>query len=230
MSASVLVIMQGRLNSSRLPGKGLFTFFGQTIWERMCDIGSAIGPSVEVVFATGDRPENYIAKEFIEAKGVRFYAGSEDNVLERFASVSQQSSANYIVRVTCDNYLIQPAVISGLISLVSNEDADYGYVEPLSHFAGEVIRRELLVEEFISGKYSEMAREHVTFDIRSNRKYKLVTLPSDYLGIDHHQSITLDSLEDLIRLRKIERRYPGCSRVSCIESVKSIQAEASSIN
>lgn len=223
MSSTVLVIMQGRLGSTRLPGKGLFTFFGQTVWERMCDIGKAISGAKEVVFATGDRAENYVAKGMIEAKGVRFHAGSEENVLERFALIAEQSNADYVLRFTCDNYLIQPDVVEELIATMHERNADYGYVEPLSHFAGEVIRRELLVQHYQSGDYSEMAKEHVTWDIRQRSDLKKVILASDLAGIDHHHRITLDTLEDLIHMKKIESQHEDLRHVRSIDSVIKLQ-------
>lgn len=223
MSDSVVVIMQGRLGSTRLPGKGLFTFFGQTIWERMCDIGKEIKGVNEVVFATGDRPENYVAKDLIEAKGVRFYAGSEENVLQRFALIAQESEADYVVRFTCDNYLIQPDVVEQLIAEMYTHDADYGYVDPLSHFAGEVIRRDLLVQHYGSGEYSEMAKEHVTWDLRHRDGIKQVVLASGLGGLNHQEGITLDALDDLVQLKKIESEFNGCRNVRCMDSVVKLQ-------
>lgn len=215
--------MQGRLGSTRLPGKGLFTFFGQTVWERMCDIALEIEGVEKVVFATGDKPENYLVEDMIRAKGVDFFAGSEENVLQRFAKVAENSTADYILRFTCDNYLIQPEVVEALIAAMYEHDADYGYIDPLSHFSGEVICRSLLLEHYKSGNYSDMAREHVTWDIRHQDDLKKVVLSDDLLGLDHHMKLTLDNLEDLIALKKIESSYADCRNIRCLGAVIDLQ-------
>lgn len=214
--------MQGRVRSLRLPGKGFFTFFGQTLWERMCDIGKEIRGANEVVFATGDHVENRLVQPLIESKGVRFFMGSEDNVLQRYCDVVRDSSAEYVVRLTCDNYLIQPELVEALAAAVREKNADYGYIEPLSHYAGEVIRREVLLQEYRSGKYTPLAREHVSYDIRQSTTYRQVTLPADYGGVDHRHSLTLDTLDDLLVMKRLERSYPGLAQPRSLEELRKV--------
>lgn len=219
----MLIIMQGRLRSTRLPAKGFHTFFGQTIWARMCDIALAVSGNNEIYFATGNLPENELGRSVVESRGVKFFAGSEDNVLERFAQIAQLSQQEYILRITCDNYLIQPEVIDGLYHAVSSAQADYGYVEPLSHYAGEIIRRTVLLNHWQSKNYSAEAREHVTWDIRNNPKTKIVKLPKDFMGLNHTQSITLDNIEDFIFMKKLESTQPAFKNVRCLSACQQIQ-------
>lgn len=216
----MLIILQGRVRSTRLPGKGFFTFFGQTIWERMCDIALAIGGAREVVFATGDLPENHLMRPLVEGRGVRFFAGNEDNVLERFCRVAATSPAEYVVRLTCDNYLIQPEVVEGLVDAVRAGAADYGHVLPLSHFAGEVIRRQTLLDCHASGTYTPQAREHVTWDIRRSTSLRQVALPADFLGLDHGYGLTLDDVDDLIRMKRLEQTCPDLRPVRCLQGLR----------
>ena len=214
--------MQGRLRSTRLPAKGFHTFFGQTIWARMCAIALAVKGSNEIYFATGDLPENQLARPLVEPQGVKFFAGSEENVLERFAQIALLSKQEYILRITCDNYLIQPEVIDGLYEAVSSAQADYGYIDPLSHYAGEIIKRTVLLEHWQSQKYSAAAREHVTWDIRHNPETKKVVLPSNFMGLNHEKSITLDNIEDFILMKKLESTHPGLKSVRCLSTCRQI--------
>ena len=216
----MIIVMQGRVRSTRLPGKGFFTFFGQTIWERMCDIAMDVRGVSEVVFATGDLPENHLMRPLVEAKGVRFFAGSEDNVLERFCRALEGTRVDYLIRITCDNYLIQPDVIEGLAAATAAADADYGFVEPLSHYGGEVIRIKTLRQSFSRGDYSDLAREHVTWDIRNATASRKVALPPDYLGLDHTCSLTLDTIDDLVLMKRLEAKQPGLRPVRCMDAVR----------
>ena len=221
----MLVILQGRLKSKRLPCKGFFTFFGQTIWERMCDIAIEISFAEKVVFATGDTPGNYLAKSLVVSKGVEFYPGSEENVLERFCDVISTHPSKYVVRVTCDNFLVQPELIEDLYLLVSSKDADYGYISPLSHYCGEIIKSKLLVENLYSGSASEMALEHVTWDIRNSHSTKVVALPDNYKNLNHTNSLTLDGSNDFFKMKCLEHNRPDLEPVRCLEALKNLRAE-----
>jgi spore coat polysaccharide biosynthesis protein SpsF (cytidylyltransferase family) len=218
----MIIVLQGRLRSTRLQGKGFFTFFGKTVWERLCAIALEVRGVEEVVFATGDLPENELMRPLVEATGARFLVGSESNVLERYSLAVRDSRADYVVRMTCDNYLIQPEFIEALAAAVRQAGSDYGYIEPLSHYAGEVIRREVLLEEFARGNYSPLAREHVTYDIRESAKRAKTVLPADFGGVDHRRSITLDTVDDLIQLKRLEQAHPALAQLRCVEELRKI--------
>ena len=219
---TMLVILQGRLNSTRLPCKGFFTFFGQTILERMCDIANEIDFVEKVVYATGDTPGNYLAKALVESKGVEFYSGSEEVVLERFCDVIRSYSSDYIVRITCDNYLVQPELIEDLYRLVRDEDADYGHISPLSHYCGEIVRSKLLIENLDGGSASEIALEHVTWDIRNSAETKKVALPVVYKNLNHVNSLTLDNTDDFIKMKCLERHRPDLEPVRCLKALSTL--------
>lgn len=211
----MIIVMQGRIRSSRLPGKGFFTFFGQTLWERACDIAMAVRGAERVIFATGDLPENQLIRPLVEAKGVEFVVGSERHVLQRFCRAIEDYRGEYLMRLTCDNYLAQPEVMEGVYAATLAAHADYGYIKPLSHYGAEVIRCESL-RRCLSGRYSAEAMEHVTWDIRLGSEYTQVSEPEDYMGLDHSHSLTLDTVEDLILMKHVERDVPQLEPVRCL--------------
>lgn len=213
--------MQARVCSERLPGKAFFTFFGQTMIERACSIAKSIQGVDKVVLATGNREENQLLRPLAENMDVEFFVGDEQNVLERFAKVIESYQGEYLLRITCDNYLIQPAVIEGLYEQVCSDNADYGFVAPLSHFSGEIVRCKA-IRECYAGHYSGEAKEHVTWDIRNSADTKITTLPDNFLGLDHNRGITLDTLDDLILLKTLEAQHPELAQPRCLESLISI--------
>lgn len=217
----MIIVMQGRVRSTRLPGKGFFTFFGQTLWERACDIALAVRGVEKVVFATGDPPENQLIQPLVEAKGVDFLVGSEENVLQRFCRAIDGYGGEYLVRLTCDNYLAQPEVMERLYAATRAVHADYGYIKPLSHYAGEVIRCESLRRCF-AARHSAQAKEHVTWDLRCRPEYTKVAEPEDYMGLDHPHSLTLDTVDDLILMKQLERNAPQLKPVRCGEALRNL--------
>ena len=217
----MVIVLQGRIASERLPGKGYFTFFGETIWERMCRIARAVEGVDRVIFATGGNPQNRILEPLIAAQGVQWFVGDEDHVLRRYVNATADCDDGYLVRITCDNYLVQPDMVEGIIDAVVGSSADYGYIEPLSHFAGEVVRIDALRECLRSGP-SAMAREHVTYDIRTTGSYKTVALPADFGGLDHTKRLTLDAIDDLLVLKTLERDHPALEPLRCVQELRAL--------
>lgn len=216
--------MQARLCSTRLPGKAFFTFFGQNMIERACTIAKEIKGVDRIILATGDKPENHSFQPYAENMGVEFFIGSEDNVLERFYQAIETYQGEYLLRMTCDNYLIQPEVVESLHQIALKENADYAYIEPLSHFSGEIVRCDAIRNAFESG-YSPEAKEHVTWDIRKKPGYKVKALPNDFCGLNHDLAITLDTLNDLLLMKKLEHQYPAFSPVRCLDALKRAENE-----
>ena len=220
----MIAILQARLGSTRLPGKVLFTFFGQTIVQRVCAIAHSVAPVERVIVATGRRAENRILKGLVEAAGAEYFEGSEDDVLQRYIDCAQGYVGEYILRLTCDNYIAQPALIEGLYDAVAANNADYGFVAPLSHFAGEVIRAEVL-RAYAGSPTSSEAKEHVTWDIRNDPQLKKVELDSDFMQVDHTDRITLDTLDDLILMKELEVENIELKPVRCLSTLMELQSE-----
>ncbi len=214
-----IVVLQGRVRSSRLPGKGFFHFYDQTVWSRMCKIALSCSFAEKVVFATGDSDDNFLAESIARDAGIEFLVGSEGNVYDRFHKVSKEYPSEFIVRVTCDNYLAQPELLEAIFYLVQSENADYGFIEPLSHYGGEIIRSTLF-DDF--REPSQRAKEHVTWDFRDNDNVSKVSLPPDFKGINHSESITLDNIDDFILMKKIESATEDFRAVRCIEALQRI--------
>jgi len=221
----MIVILQGRIGSNRLPAKGFLNFFDKTIWERICLIAKDISGVEKIVFATGSDKKNLVAKEYIENLGINFFVGDEDNVLSRFQEIINSSKSEYFLRLTCDNYLIQPEVIEKLFLRMKTESTDYAYVQPLSHFSGEIININFFKKFYEDTAPSEMAKEHVTYDIRNSKRVKKTIAGSNFLGIDHAKSLTLDTLEDYVHLKTIENLYPKLKDIRCIDEIKKLQTE-----
>jgi spore coat polysaccharide biosynthesis protein SpsF (cytidylyltransferase family) len=186
----------------------------------MCDIALAVRGADEVVFATGDAPGNELARAMVEAKGVRFFIGSETDVLGRFCSLVESTRHEHIVRVTCDNYLVQPEIIEAMLAAAMSASVGYAYVRPLSHYAGEYIHRDVLLAA--SQSPSPQAREHVTWDIRAGHGSGILALPEDFCGLFHPKSPTLDSIDDFVTMKRLEMDYPGLVNPRCLSLLSTI--------
>ena len=217
----MLIILQARTASSRLPGKIFHTFYGDTILQRMLDIAKETSPLDNIVLTTGSSQTDDTIAQIASHQGVSVIRGDEDNVLHRFYLAVKDSHSAYVMRITCDNYLIQPKVLKAMYQNCIQANSDYCYVEPLSHFSGEIIRRELILDEY-NANYSDMAKEHVTYDIRLRNDISILKLPDNFMGINHRYRITLDNLSDLLFMKSLETKNPSFKKVDCLDALISL--------
>ena len=217
----MLIVLQARTASSRLPGKIFHTFYEDSILKRMLDIAKETSPLDNIVLTTGSSPTDDTIAQIASHQGVRVIRGDEDNVLYRFYLAVKDSPSAYVMRITCDNYLIQPRVLKAMYQNCIQANADYCYVEPLSHFSGEIIRRELILDEY-NANYSDMAREHVTYNIRLRKDINKLKLPDNFMGINHRHRITLDTLSDLLLMKSLETKNPSFKKVDCLDALISL--------
>jgi len=123
---NAVAIIQARMGSTRLPGKVLADIGGQPLLQRLIGRVRAT-PNIDcVVVATTTEPTDDVLVDWCTAHEVPVYRGSTDDVLERFWQCAQQYPAEFIVRVTADDPLKDPEVISQALALcASSPEVDY---------------------------------------------------------------------------------------------------------
>ena len=220
----MLIVLQARAASSRLPGKIFHTFYGDSIVTRMLNIAKEISPLENIVLTTGSSRTDDRVAWIASRYGVSVVRGDEDNVLKRFYLAAKNNPTDYVMRITCDNYLIQPKILKAMYENCINVKCDYCYVEPLSHFSGEIIRRELILDEY-NASYSDMAKEHVTYDIRQRNDINILKLPDNFMGVNHKYRITLDDLADLLFMKALETDNLSFKEVDCLDALINLTSE-----
>jgi spore coat polysaccharide biosynthesis protein SpsF len=212
---SVLLIVQARVGSSRLPGKVLELIEGVPLLTHVLRRARAANFPQHHVLAIPDTPENDPLVAIGEAEGFRVYRGSETDVLSRFWWASQLfPEANPIVRITADDYAKDPALIDLACELFIIEWAtpqQEKKVDPphYLHLGGifwalgmdvEVFSRGSLDIAYRSAVLPE-EREHVTPYIR--RQFGVWTLKDPQERANINTRLTIDTPEDLERARAI---------------------------
>ncbi|MBL8919444.1 MAG: glycosyltransferase family protein [Myxococcaceae bacterium] len=197
----VVVVVQARLKSSRLPAKVLLDLGGVTALERCLRRVRRFRHVSDVVIATSDTAGDEIIERVGQRLGFGVVRGSETDVLSRFALAAEATKAEVVVRVTSDCPLIDVEVSSTVIErFLGDSSADY---------ASNVMERKLprgLDTEVLSREALERAhrdasdpaeREHVTAHIYrrpSSFRCLSVTLPL-VEDLSHHRW-TLDTVDD----------------------------------
>lgn len=115
------------MGSTRLPGKVLKDVDGLPMLMRLYQRCKAANLVDKFVISTADNDENQVLKEFAEKNGIEYYAGSEDDLLDRIYQTGKKFGARAIVRITGDCPLIEPKEIDRIVKyyLDNNEEHDY---------------------------------------------------------------------------------------------------------
>ena len=110
----IAAIVQARMGSSRLPGKTLMDVAGRPLLGHLVERARLIPGLEAVIIATTERPADRAIIEFAEREKLPVYAGSEEDVLDRFHQAASRFGISVVVRVTPDCPLLDPAV-AGLV-------------------------------------------------------------------------------------------------------------------
>jgi spore coat polysaccharide biosynthesis protein SpsF len=118
MKPRVIAIIQGRMTSSRLPGKILADIDGQPMLQRVFVRTSRAATVTETIFATTTDPSDDAVTEYCEFSGIPFTRGSLYDVLDRYYQTAVQTKADVIVRITADCPVIDPALIDDCVNAI----------------------------------------------------------------------------------------------------------------
>ena len=119
------IIVQARMNSTRLPSKVMRRIGGRTVLDYVLTRCAAV-PGVDVVVcATVDHPDCDPIVAEASRLGATVFRGSEDDVLSRYRGAAESVGADVIMRVTSDCPLIDPKVCRAVLRLRVEKDVDY---------------------------------------------------------------------------------------------------------
>jgi spore coat polysaccharide biosynthesis protein SpsF len=209
----IVMIVQARMTSTRLPGKVLKPVLGKPLLEYQIERLKRVKLAKEIVIATTTNATDDRIAALCDRLLISYFRGSEADVLARYHSAATNHQADAIVRVTSDCPLIDPQEIDKVIQYYIQHQDQYDYVSNClkrTYPRGmdtEVLSFKALNEAFIEAT-EQPDREHVTPFI--NRQPKRYNLGHVLYADDHSQHRwTVDTSEDFELIQKIlEAIYP----------------------
>lgn len=193
------------MTSTRLPGKVLMDLAGRPLLVRQLERLRACADVDEIVIATTTNTTDDPLVAAAGAAGVRWFRGSEHDVLGRYAGAAREAGADVVVRVTSDCPLIDPDELGAVIAGLTPE---YDYAANILErrlprgLDAEALWRDTLDRTArLAG--SAPAREHVTWFCHTERPdlflLRSVVRPFDAADLRW----TVDTPEDLALVRRI---------------------------
>ena len=125
MKSKVVAIIQGRMSSSRLPGKILADIAGQPMLTRVYTRTSRAKSLDEVIFATTTDASDDPVAEYCDFSGIPFTRGSLFDVLDRYYQTASHAKADVVVRITADCPVIDPELIDHVVNTLVDDEYDF---------------------------------------------------------------------------------------------------------
>lgn len=198
------IIIQARMNSSRMPNKILKSFYkGKSILEIQIENLSKL--NLPIIVATTENKLDDEIITFCVKKNIKYYRGNEYNVLIRFKEVIDIYNFDYIVRVCSDNPFLNVRLIKKQLKYADNKNDYVSYalvdntptIKTHYGFFAELIKSESL-NTIITNSKNKDDLEHVSKFIYENTnlfKIKYLALPK-YIESQKNIRLTIDTQKD----------------------------------
>lgn len=199
----IAVIIQARLNSTRLPNKILLPISdcqNVTLIQYMVDrLKKKL--DIPIIIAIPDNIENDKLAEHLELKKIDFYRGPQDDVLYRYLIGAKNYDLDVIIRLTSDCPLVDPYLVNEMLEYFLEKKVDYlsNTTPPeKSTFPDgsdiEIFSRHAL-EKANKETFDKKYREHVTFQFWDGQHKYTNKLYKQKLSYSHLR-YTIDNKED----------------------------------
>ena len=204
----ILVIIQARTGSSRLPNKVMKKVLGKPLIDYLLERVSVAEKVDQIILATTTKPEDdYLAKH-VTSLGYNVFRGSENDVLSRYYHAfyefkNEFDQTNAIVRITGDCPLIDSYLIDEVIKEYQAKGMDYVALSPdfSEGLDVEIFSENLLMQAFNEAKLPS-EREHVSLFFHNNKSlFNMSRIQND--SDDSKYRITVDEEQDFVVVKSI---------------------------
>lgn len=111
----VVLIIQARMGSQRLPGKSMMDLAGAPLVGRILERVKRCTKLDDIVLAIPDTEKDRVLKGLADKYGVKVFAGSENDLVERYYQAAMWTNATIVARLPADNATPEPAEIDRII-------------------------------------------------------------------------------------------------------------------
>lgn len=115
MTRRVVLIVQARMGSTRLPGKSMMDLAGAPLVARILERVKRCQRIDETVLAIPDTSKDSVLGKLGRNCGVTVFAGSENDLIERYYQAAVASGADVVGRLPADNATPEPAEIDRIV-------------------------------------------------------------------------------------------------------------------
>jgi spore coat polysaccharide biosynthesis protein SpsF len=166
--AKVVLIIQARMSSTRLPGKSMMPLADKPLVYRMVERLKNCKKIDEIVIATSDQSEDQVLVELAKELQVSYFQGNLLDVRDRYLKAAEKFQADFVIRIPADNPIPDSNEIDRLIEFHLDHNPtgfssnlaqvnNSGYLDGV----GAEIFSTKLIQESVSRSNSDIVKEHV---------------------------------------------------------------------
>jgi spore coat polysaccharide biosynthesis protein SpsF len=166
--SKVVLIIQARMSSTRLPEKSMMPLANKPLVYRMVERLKKCKKVDEIVIATSDQPEDKVLVDLANELGVSSFQGNLLDVRDRYLKAAEKSNADFVIRIPADNPMPDANEIDKLIEFhlrnnpqgFSSNLAQVNNSGYLDGIGAEIFSTKLL-KESVDRSNSDIVKEHV---------------------------------------------------------------------
>lgn len=207
------IIVQARMNSTRLPGKIMKKVLDKPLLEYYLERLKRVRHIDKIIVATPDSISEEPIWKLCKEIDIDTFQGSELDVLNRFHGAAKKYQLKTIIRIPSDCTLIDPEVVSQILEYYLENNQRYDYVtNTLERTYPRGMDTEIfpykLLEEANALSKTESEREHVTpYIYLRPEQFSLGSIK--YSSNQSHHRWVVDTAEDFKLIKTIlEHIYP----------------------
>lgn len=202
-NTKIVVVVQARLGSTRLPGKILKKICGKSVLILQLERILAARTPFHLIVATTTESQDDPIVEICEDNDIECFRGHPTDLLDRHYRVALKSGAEAVVKIPSDCPLIDPAVIDKVLNFYLENQGTLDFVSnlhPATFPDGndvEIMPFEILEIAQTEAK-KDFEREHTTPFIWDNpKRFRIGNVVMDNgLNLSMTHRFTIDYLED----------------------------------
>ena len=215
-----------RMGSERLPGKMLKEINGLKAIDHTYNRFKKSKKLSKIVVATSTSKIDDQLCDYLKARNIPFFRGSEDDVLSRTKMLIEEENPDICVQIFGDAIFNDYEIVDKFIDIYTNSDYEFVSNDLKTTYPPGFdveVYNPLTLKEACKLENKSEIREHGTLAIRLRpHKFKIKNLeaPQNLYRPDYH--LSLDSEEDLICFEEIYRSLGNdCTAIQIIEYLDS---------
>ena len=118
--------IEARMTSNRLPGKVILKVRKKTLLEYLVERLRKVQEIDDIILCTTKNKTDDVLVNIAKGLNIKYFRGSENNVLKRFIDCAKENSITNIVRITADCPLIDPQLIDKCLQIHIDKKLESG--------------------------------------------------------------------------------------------------------
>lgn len=228
MKENIGIIIEARLNSSRLPNKHLKVLSNKPIIAHLFTRLKKLKNVSKIILATTINKEDDKLELVAKKNNIHVYRGSELNVKKRVIEAAKKFKIKTIISITADCPLIDSSIINDCLNNFAINDIEYiNNLETPGLPGGmncQIFYTKTLIKSYKLCKKTKQNLEHPTlFILRNKRLFKTFSLFPNKNLLYPNLRFELDTIEDLEEMKKISNYFNikkiKFSNITCLELI-----------